>query len=122
MKTKSQLIKQSLEDFFYKIRVNIALRDVLKSDRYASVSKMFSIAIKKQLVMYTKKEVISDIIGLAKNEMRTIDNPETYDGVMRHWISLLAIIDEDEFNDYVVFAAVMGGQSALNKLKVNLVL
>jgi SPP1 gp7 family putative phage head morphogenesis protein len=116
---KTQLIKQALEDFFYKIRVNVALRDVLKSDRCASVAKMFSLGIKKQLSMYTKKEVINDIVGFYKGELRQITNPELYDGVMRHWIPLLSIIDQDELNDYLVFASTRGGQSALDKLKID---
>lgn len=120
MKSKALLIKQSLEDFFYKIRVNIALRDVLKSDQYLSVAKMFASAIKKQLLMYTKKEVISDIVGLyIEKGIKVVDNPEIYDGVMRHWVYLLAILDQEEFNDYLIYASTKGGQAALDKLKTD---
>jgi len=118
MSNKTKLIKQALEDFFYKIRINIALRDVLSSPEHDAISKMFSSAIKKQFLMFSKKEVISDIVGLTKADLKPVDNPEIYDGVMRHWIALVAIIEEDELNSYLLFAANKGGQSALDKLKV----
>lgn len=70
--------------------------------------------------MFTKKEVINDIVGLyIEKGVKVVDNPEIYDGVMRHWIYLLAILDEEEFNDYLVFASTKGGQSALDKLKTD---
>jgi len=116
MNEKIWKIKSSIEKFFYKTKVNIFLLRVLESPERMAFKSLMKSAIKQQLQVFTKKEVINRIIGLEKG---MIDNPELLDGIMHNWLFLASIIDESEISSYLIFAANHGGQSAFDKLGID---
>ncbi len=109
-------IKGSIEKFFYKTKINVALLRALGSQERTTFKTSVKTAIKQQLSVFTKKEVINRIIGLEKG---MIDNPELLDGVIQNWLFLIAVLDESVINEYLFFAANEGGQSAFDKLGID---
>lgn len=113
-------IKRSIENFFYKIRFNIALNNILKTKRHLNLRDDFKKALKKQLRYYSTEDRIDEIRGVKKTE--EIVNPDLHDNLLTFWIPILAILDSldrERMRDYYYWVADQAGQAALDKLHVD---
>lgn len=113
---KLQKIKQALESFFYKVRLNIALNNALKSTEYSTFRDAVASAIEKQILHFATVEKINQITGVHK-AVGKLTEIDLLDNLKKHWVPLSAFLHPDEFKDYLLWAAIIGGQDALDKMK-----
>ncbi|MCG3204067.1 MAG: hypothetical protein KCHDKBKB_00770 [Elusimicrobia bacterium] len=112
---KIQKVKDSIEAFFYKVRLNIAWHTALGGEEVAAFNKLIRSGIERQLLHFAKVEQVNRVIGVSKAVRELTDNlllPE----IDNLWIPLLAIIDEAEIQNYHLWAANTGGQIAIDKM------
>lgn len=111
-------IKRSLETFFYKVRFNIGLHNVIKSPQYINFRKELELAINNQILYYAKYEKVNEIIGMEK-AVRNLDDAILLNNLNKIWLPLVDIMERDEIKTYFLWASDRGGQIAVNKLKAS---
>ena len=59
-------IKRSLETFFYKVRFNIGLHNVLASEQYREFQKNIETSLNNQILYFAKYEKVNSIVGFGR--------------------------------------------------------
>jgi hypothetical protein len=114
---KAHKVKQALESFFYKVRYNIAIQNALKSTEYKDFRDKLQSAIEKQILYFATIEKVNQITGVHK-AVGKLTEIDLLHNLKKHWIPLDTFFKPDDFRDYLLFAAILGGQDALDKMKV----
>jgi len=105
-------VKLLVESFFYKARFNIFLHEALNTPEYKAFKKKVEQAIQKQLLYFAKAEKIEKVIRVEKKEESLLDR------IIFFWVPLTQFIKVMEIKDYTEWASNLGGQTALDKLKI----
>ena len=112
---KLKKIKDSLEGFFYKVRLNIAWQSSLSSSEVGEFNNLMRSAIERQILHFAKVEQINRIFGVAKAVL-TLTAFDVLDSVQELWIPILDIIEAEELQVYHLWASNQGGQIAVDKI------
>src|SRR5574343_241903 len=110
-----QLIQaqRAIEQFFYKVRVNIALYDILRSEDYADFQKDMRLAIENQILYFAKVEKVNQVIGAQKIDEDLLKRIFLYYPILQEFIN------EQDFKDYLKTVSDKGVQSATSAVGVD---
>ena len=111
-------VQQAIESFFYKIRFNIGLYNLLHNRNFYNFQNKINDALKKQILYFAKVEKINDIIGFEK-AVKELTEKDLLTKIKKLWIPLTAFIGIPILNSYLRRAAEKGGQIGLDKLKID---
>ena len=100
-------IQIKIEQFFYKVGVNIGHLSQLRSPRYKKFRDDVKAAMEKQIINVTTDRKIAAIAKTLKKAGSPLDP---------YWIPFLAIISEEEVSDFIKWSANSGGKVIVGKL------
>lgn len=105
-------VQRSIEQFFYKVRVNIALHNIMETQDYKAFRKQMRIAIENQILYFAKIEKVNEVVGAQKSH-------DIYDNLLLLYPVLQQFIDQEDFRNYLLMAAEKGADAANNLLRTN---
>ena len=109
-------VRRAIESFFYKVRFNIGLYNVIHSPIYYEFRTKVELAVRKQILHFATIEKINAIIGLEK-AVKKLTDKDLLKKIVILWIALDVFIDIPEIEDYLIWATNKGGKIGLDKLK-----
>lgn len=118
---KSQKLKQikfAIEDFFYKIKFNIALHKAFQSERYKEFQDKLKTALRKQSFHYATVEKVVYILGIEKKNSKQVNQDSLRNNLEGIWVPIFDLIERDEVASYLKDVADTSGKFALGKLKL----
>jgi SPP1 gp7 family putative phage head morphogenesis protein len=115
---QKQLVKQALDDFFYKSRINIGLEKAIESEDFQKFESKIFDAISKQVDFFAKVDKVNQVVGINK-AVKQLTELELLDEIALIWIPITQFISEIEFNQYMRSMAQRGGEIALSKIKTD---
>lgn len=105
-------VQRSIEQFFYKVRVNIALHNVMQTSDYRAFRKQMRIAIENQILYFAKTEKVNQVVGAQKSD-------HTFENLILLYPVLQKFIDQEDFEKYLTMAGQKGVDAAINLLGNN---
>lgn len=108
-KTKLTKIKNTIEDFFYKIQVNIALYAVMDSTEYTDFRDAMDKAIKKQILYFAKIQNVNRVIGVSK----AID-ADIINNIKKIWTPITKFVSKTNIKDYLSSVLAKSGPTLYN--------
>lgn len=101
-------VQRAIEQFFVKVRVNVPLYDILRSELYIEFEKDMRLAIENQILYFAKVEKVNQVIGVQK-----IDS-ELLKTIFLYYPLLQEFVNATEFKDYLSTVSTKGIESAKN--------
>lgn len=111
-----QKIQGAIENFFYKVRVNIALHNILHNPKYSEFCSRVQAALQKQILYFAKIEKVNSVVKLQK-AVKKLTNKDLLKELKKMWIPVTTFLMIALIEDYLRWVAEKSGQIALNKLK-----
>lgn len=111
---KATLIKQSIDRFFYKSRLNIALHSFFSSDTYTSFRDDLEMAMYTQIAVFASPDKINQIVGVNK-AVGELTEEELLENLTIIWILLEDVFEKEKMNLYLQEAARVSGNYAVSK-------
>lgn len=106
-------IRNSIEQFFYKIQLNISLHAVIESEEYTDFRDDLETAINKQIVYFAKIQKINQVVGVSK----AIDE-DILKNIKRLWVPITDFVSKTNVKDYLTWVFEKSGQTIYNTLTV----
>ena len=109
-------IRRAIESFFYKVRFNIGLYNIIHSPIYYGFRTKIELVVRKQILHFATVEKVNVIIGL-KKAVKKLTDKDLLKNIAILWVALDVFIEKPEIEDYLIWAANKGGKIGLDKLK-----
>ena len=116
--TKKKKIKFAIEQFFEKTRYNIYVYRLIKSKEFSRFKKLLIMSLNRQITNIATVDKINEIIGLNK-AVKVLTKKKYLWTINQFFIPTSKIIDKDEALSYLFYACNLGGQTGLDKLRVD---
>lgn len=115
-----QLIQaqRAIETFFYRVRVNIALHDILNSKEHSEFKKKMNAGIKAQLIHFATTDKIDQLLEVKKVDGKP-DEDSIFDNINPLFLGLLVFVASDDIQRYLEYSAKRGGTSAYHLLEID---
>jgi len=116
--TKKKKIKFAIEQFFENTRYNIYVYRLIKSKEFSRFKKLLIMSLNRQINNIATVDKINEIIGLNK-AVKVLTKKKYLWTINQFFIPTSKIIDKDEALSYLFYACNLGGQTGLDKLRVD---
>lgn len=102
-------IRNSIEQFFYKIQLNIALHAAMESEEYITFRDDLEKAITKQIIYFAKIQKVNQVVGVSK----AIDE-DILKNIKRLWVPITDFVSRTKIKDYLTWVFEKSGQTVYN--------